>query len=116
MTESSLKTLIETTLTIPVYQGTDTITYPAATLEVTSLPAALIGDGKVIQRQSDVVINLWYKDKTTRDTAVGSLDTALQGQDLISVPDIDTYYDTNAKKYRAIFNFSFIPKEESNGL
>ena len=112
MTESSLKTLIETTLAIPVYEGTDTIVYPAATLEVTALPASLIGDGVCLIRERDVTINLFYKDKAARDTAVGALETALNAGGGVSIPDIDTYYDTTAKKYRAIFTFSFIPKEE----
>lgn len=113
MTEQSLKTLIETAISFPVFEGTDTIVYPGATLEISSLPAVLIGDGKRLVRESDVVINIFTQTKIARDEAVTALDEALDLQTGMSVPDIETYYDTTAKKYRAVITFSFIPREES---
>ena len=113
MTEASLKTLIETTLKIPVFDGEHSIIYPAATLEITGRPATLAGDGKATVRESEVYINLWYESKTDRDTDQALLLAALDMKNGISVPDCSQYYDTTAKKYRSVISFNFIPREET---
>lgn len=102
MTEADLKALIEDTLAIPVFEGKDSIIYPGATLEVTEISTGLFGDGKCVIREADAVINLWYKDKQPRDDAVQDLLIAMDSQPGITSPDVETYYDTTAKKYRAI--------------
>lgn len=106
MTEAGLKTLIETTLAIPVFEGKDSIIYPGATLEVTNIDPSLFGDGLVKTRVCSAVINLWYIDKSARDSAVNSLMTAMDALNIVA-PMIDTYYDTTAKKYRAVFRTQF---------
>lgn len=113
MTESSLTTLIEQTLSIPVFEGKDSIIYPAATLEITGLPAAVIGDGVTKLREAEVTVNLWYTEKAARDSATSTLLAALDSEDGISIPDTMIYYDTTAKKYRTVINFNFIPREEN---
>ena len=113
MTETSLTNLIETTLSIPVYLGSQSIIYPAATLEVTGSPSAVVGDGKSLLREKSVVVNLWYTTKTARDDAESSLLTALDSQDGISIPECESYYDTTAKKFRSVISFNFIPREEN---
>lgn len=113
MTEASLKTLIESTLNIPVFDGQESIVYPAATLEIVGHPAALAGDGKAKIRESEVIINLWYESKSDRDTDEALLLEALDAQDGISVPEVNSYYDTTAKKYRSVISFNFIPREET---
>lgn len=113
MTEASLKTLIETTLEIPVFEGSDSIIYPAATLEIIGHPATLAGDGKAKVREAEAVVNLWYTEKSARDTGCALLLAALDTQDGISVPECSTYYDTNAKKFRSVISFNYIPREET---
>lgn len=110
MTEASLKTLIETTLKIPVYEGQSSIIYPAATLEIIGHPSALNGDGKSEVRETEAVINLWYTGKSARDTDTGLMLAALGTQNGISVPECYTEYDTTAKKYRSVIRFNFIPR------
>lgn len=112
MTEASLKALIETTLSIPVFEGSDSIIYPAATLEVTDRPAVLIGDGHAKIREAEVTVNLWYEEKSARDVASALLLATLDTQDGISVPDCLNYYDTTAKKFRSVISFNFIPRQE----
>ena len=113
MTESSLKTLIETTLNIPVYEGQSSIIYPAATLEIVGHPAALDGDGKAKVRETEAIINLWYISKSNRDTDTALLLATLDAQDGLSVPECSTEYDTTAKKFRSVISFNFIPREET---
>ena len=113
MTEAGLKTLIETTLTIPVFQGQDSIIYPAATLEVTEIKPSLYGDGSSKSRACTAVINLWYTDKAARDTAVISLMAAMDGTSDIVSPDVETYYDITAKKFRAVLQTQFILTTET---
>ena len=113
MTEASLKTLIETTLEIPVFEGSDSITYPAATLEIIGHPATLVGDGKAKVREAEAVVNLWYVDKSARDTGTALFLATLDTQDGISVPECSTYYDTTAKKFRSVISFNYIPREET---
>lgn len=102
MTEADLKQLIEETLNIPVFEGKDSIIYPAATLDITDLNPGMFGDGKCVLREASATINLWYVDKAPRDNAVQDLLIALDSQPGITSPDVETLYDTTAKKYRAI--------------
>lgn len=114
MTESDLKTLIEDTLAIPVFEGKDTIIYPGATLELTSMTPAVIGDGRACRRKQTAYINLFYNDRASLYSAAISLLGVLDASDGISAPDMDTYYDTTAKKYRAVYQFEilYLPEEE----
>lgn len=109
MTEAALQSIIEETLNIPVFLGQESITYPAATLETTVITPALFGDGKSKRRMHDVYINLWYEDKEARDTARNALMAELDQADGITPPEVDTYYDTTAKKYRAVFHSQMLP-------
>ena len=113
MTEASLKTLIETTLSIPVFDGAKSIIYPAATLEIIGHPPALIGDGKAKVREDEAVINLWFEEKSTRDTNEALMLSALENESGLSVPDCSSYYDTTAKKFRSVITFNYIPREET---
>ncbi len=118
MTETSLKTLIETTLEIPVFEGADdnggdSIIYPSATLEFSNFPAATYGDGKPRGRLADVYINLWFKTKSERDTARDLLDAALQAVWGIANADVESYFDTTARKHRAVFSLQLIPFDET---
>ena len=113
MTETSLIELIEDTLAIPVFLGSQSIVYPAATLEITGQPPALIGDGRAKLRESEAVINLWFTEKGERDSDQALLLAALDTQGGISVPECDSYYDTTAKKFRSVIRFNFIPREET---
>ena len=115
MTEVGLKTLIETTLAIPVFEGKDSIRYPAATLEVLKISPALFGDGHSVRREASAEINLWYTDKASRDAAVEAMITAMDAENDITSPEIETYYDTTAKKYRAVIStiYTFIIEEST---
>ena len=112
MIEASLKSLIESTLNIPVFGGAESIIYPSATLEITDHPATLIGDGSAKVREAAASINLWYKEKEPRDAASALLLATLDTQSGISVPDCLNYYDTTAKKFRSVISFNYIPREE----
>ncbi|MCR4625541.1 MAG: hypothetical protein K5795_06200 [Lachnospiraceae bacterium] len=105
MTEEMIKSLIKDTLAIPVFLGSETIVYPGATLEMQSISPVLYGDGKAKRRAYTVYINLWYENKDDRDEAVDTLIPVLDGQDGITAPEIETYYDTTAKKFRAVVTF-----------
>jgi len=113
MTEASLKTLIEETLKIPVFEGADSIIYPAATLEIIGHPATLIGDGKAKVRETEAVINLWFTTKSARDTSEALMLDALEEAGGISVPECNSEYDTTAKKFRSLISFNFITREET---
>ena len=105
MTEEYIKSIIKDTLNIPVFLGQESITYPAATLESTVISPALLGDGKSKSRTMEVYINLWYEDKASRDTALTELMSVLDTESGVTSPEIESYYDTTAKKYRAVFHF-----------
>ena len=105
MTEEYIKGIIEDTLQIPVFLGQESIIYPAATLETTIITPALFGDGKSKSRTLEVYINLWYEEKASRDSALTELMSVLDQTDGISSPEIESYYDTTAKKFRAVFHF-----------
>lgn len=105
MTEEYIKSIIEETLSIPVFLGAESIIYPAATLEFTEISPALFGDGKSKSRTNDVYINIWFEEKDSRDSALAELMSALDQTDGITSPEIENYYDTTAKKFRGVFHF-----------
>lgn len=107
MTEDNLKSIIEGTLAIPVFLGQESIIYPAATLESTTNRTELFGDGKTERRIVTVYIDLWYEDKAGRDEAVSKLLSELDFRTDITSPEVETYYDTTAKKYRATFTAQY---------
>lgn len=114
MTETSLKTFIETTLNIPVFDGADSIVYPSATFEINGHPALLVGEGKAVIRGAEATINIWCEEKAERDAKTTLLLDALDaGNSISSVPDCSTFYDTTAKKFRSVISFNFIPREET---
>lgn len=106
--EDELKNLIETAINIPCYLEGDSITFPGATVAVSSDSPRLIGDGAAASIVHTAYINLWYVSRSDRDTATASLVEALQGYRNSTPPDIERYYDTTAKKHRAVINFEFI--------
>ena len=106
MTEEYIQSIIEDTLNIPVFLGQESIKYPAATLEITLITPALFGDGKSKSRTMEVYINLWYEDKDSRDSALTELMSVLDTEDGVTSPEIESYYDITAKKYRAVFHFN----------
>ena len=110
MTEDNIKSIIEETLNIPVFLGQDSIIYPAATLEIQVITPALFGDGKSKRRIQDVYINIWYEEKDSRDTALTELMSALDQTDGITAPNVESYYDTTAKKFRGVFHFQLLPQ------
>lgn len=112
MTSDAIKSIIEGTLSIPVFLGAESIIYPAATLEIQLQNPALFGDGKSVRRAYDVFINLWYEDKDSRDSALAELISALDQTNGITSPDVESYYDTTAKKFRAVFHFTALPEYE----
>ncbi len=109
MTETDIKNIIEETLDIPVFLGQESIIYPAATLEIQVITPALFGDGKSKRRIQDVHVNIWYEEKDSRDTAQAELMSALDQTDGITAPNVESYYDTTAKKYRSVFRFQLLP-------
>ena len=105
MTEDNIKSIIEETLNIPVFLGQESIIYPSATLEVQVITPALFGDGKANRRTEDCFVNIWYEEKDSRDTALTELMSVLDQTDGITPPEVESIYDTTAKKYRGIFHF-----------
>lgn len=110
MTETDIKGIIEETLNIPVFLGQESIIYPAATLEVQVITPALFGDGKAKRRTEDCFVNIWFEDKDARDTALAELISALDQTDGITSPNVESYYDTTAKKFRGVFHFQLLPQ------
>lgn len=109
MTEENMKSIIEETLNIPVFLGQESIKYPSATLEaeLNNMPE-LFGDGLTERRAVTTYINLWYEEKSARDEAVIKLLSVLDFRTDITAPEIESYYDTTAKKYRAVFTVRYI--------
>lgn len=104
MTYSDLKTLIESTLSIPVYTDAMSITYPSATIECYKRIPRLFGEGKAKARVDVYQIDIWYLTREDRDAAQALLESALDSSNVTGA-DIESYYDTTAHKFRATFHF-----------
>lgn len=107
MTESLVKSMIETACNIPVFEAADSIIFPGATVVITQYNPELFGDGKATARVNSATVDLWYTNKADRDAAVTAFVAALEQEALTTSPDIFTLYDTTAKKWRATLTFEF---------
>lgn len=99
-----MKTLIETTLNIPVYAPEDTITFPSATYEERRISPDNFGDGACKTEAIDCYIELYYKSATDRDTAAELLKTTIG--DSYGGITITKSFDSIARVYRATLSYT----------
>lgn len=99
-----MKTLIETTLNIPVYEAEDTITFPSATYEERRIAPDNYGDGACKTEATDCYIDLYYKSRPERDTAVGLLKAAIGDSYGGIITNLS--FDVTARAYRATLTFT----------
>lgn len=109
--EDEIKELIESVLHIPVFLEGDSIIFPGAVISLLPEVPRLHGDGKGVSYVNDVEISLYYNDRTMRDIAAGELMAALNAIVGYTSAELERYYDTTAKKHRAVFRFETINKE-----
>lgn len=104
--ESSLKTMIEAALNIPVTLDGENMIFPCATIQIReSASEGLYGDGKNEESIAICQIDLWYEDRTAWKTAESTLKTRIKSQ--ITAPEVSfSGYDTYSAKYRTTFTFN----------
>lgn len=105
--EDELKKLIEETLNIPCDLDPGAMVFPGATVEVYLRNPEAYGDGQPGEIVCYVSISLYYHKRKDRDTAADKLVPALVAAGYL-YPTDERYYDTEARKYRAVFNTSKI--------
>lgn len=105
MTQAGLKALLETTLNVPCFEAGDSAIYPCSTYEFIDDNATLHGDGEGKVREHNVQVDLWYTERTGRDTAYNLMLAALVSEST-TTPDVLLTYDRTACVWRATFNFS----------
>lgn len=105
--EEEVKKLIEETLDIPCVLDDGAMVFPGATVEVYLRNPEAFGDGQPEEIVDYVTINLYYPKRTERDAAADKLVPVLASSGYL-YPTDERYYDTEAKKYRAVLNTSKI--------
>ena len=105
--EDELKELIERTLEIPCCLDTGAMVFPGATVEVYLRNPEAYGDGQPEEIVCYVSISLYYNKREERDSTANKLVPALVAAGYL-YPTDERYYDTEARKYRAVFNTSKI--------
>ena len=105
--EEELKELIESTLDIPCELETGAMMFPGATVEVYLHNPEAYGDGQPEEIVNYVTINLYYPKRKDRDAAAEKLIPVLVANGYL-YPTDERYYDTVARKYRAVLNTSKI--------
>lgn len=109
--EDELKELIETILNIPCKLDSESIVYPAATINSFLDSPELFGDGKCTAEISSISIGLWYLDRMARNEAVKLLKPALEAAGY-TAPTVHKYFDTTARVHRATLTTEKLIKEE----
>lgn len=105
--EEELKELIERTLDIPCELETGAMVFPGATVEVYLRNPEAYGDGQPEEIVNYVTVNLYYQDRKKRNAAADKLIPVLVTNGYLHPTD-ERYYDTVARKYRAVLNTSKI--------
>lgn len=108
MTLNNLKNVIAELLNVPVYDDGASITFPSVTVMILNNSPGVHGDGKGLSRVQSIRIDLWYMSEDDRNTAVQRLLSKLEALPGITSPDIISIFDTQARKYRATFDFEMI--------
>ena len=108
MNKVELKKKIEEVLRVPVYDDGGSITYPSVTVAMTQNAPGILGDGKSLSRVFGVKVDLWYLTEEGRDQAESLIYDMLEKMDGVTTPDIISVFDTQARKYRATFDFEMI--------
>lgn len=106
-----LETLIKNALNIPVFDESESIVYPAATIGDYLESPELFGDGKCTAETSSISIGLWYLDRIARNEAVKLLKPALAAAGY-TAPTVHKYFDTTARVHRATLSTEKMIKEE----
>ena len=105
--EEELKKLIEETLIIPCELGAGAMVFPGATVEVYLRNPEAYGDGQPEVIANYVTVNLYYQESKKRDAAADKLIPVLVSNGYL-YPKDERYYDTVARKHRAVLNTSKI--------
>ena len=105
--EEEIKKLIEETLNIPCELDTGAMVFPGATVEEFLRNPEAYGDGQPEEIVSYVTINLYYPKREERNKAVDNLVPKLVAAGY-QYPTDERYYDTEARKHRAVLNTSKI--------
>lgn len=103
--EAELKELIESTLEIPCTLDAGPLVWPSAELQVYLENPECFGDGAPSAIVNYISVELWYKDRISRDDAVNKLVPEIHAKGY-TYPTVERFYDTTAKKYRATLKFS----------
>lgn len=106
-----LRTLIKEALIIPVFDESESIVYPSATIGDYLESPELFGDGECLEESTSLFISLWYQDQTARDEAAKTLKKALVAAGY-SAPTVHKYFDTQSRTFRAVLNTEKIIEEE----
>ena len=106
-----LETLIKNALNIPVFDESESIVYPAATIGDYLESPELFGDGKCEEESTSISIGLWYEDRAARDEAAKTLKKSLVAAGY-AAPTVHKYFDANSRKYRAVLDTEKIIEEE----
>ena len=109
--KDELKELIEKTLVIPVFDESESIVYPSATIGDYLENPELFGDGNCVEESTSISIGLWYQDRTARDEAAKKLKKALVEAGY-SAPTVHRYFDANSRTFRAVLDTEKILREE----
>ena len=109
--DEELKKLIEDALDIPVYDESESITYPAATIGDYLESPELFGDGECVEESAGISIGLWYLGRAARNDAVKILKKELVAAGY-SAPSVHKYFDSHSRTFRAVLDTEKIMKEE----
>lgn len=105
--EEELREVIRTTLDIPCELDAGAMLFPGATVEVYLRNPEAYGDGQPEEIVNYATISLYYPKRTERDAAADKLVPKLVAAGYL-YPTDERYYDTEARKYRAVINTSKI--------
>lgn len=109
--ENEIKELIINTLNIVQVEPSQRLSLPCFILDYSYLERGnVFGDGKCKLSDHYVQIDIYYMQKDAFNQAITQLKNALINKYVY--PNIDSYFDTTNKFYRATFQFVVQEREE----
>ncbi len=106
-----IKTLIETTLGIPVIELSEPILSPCATWYKSLEETELSGDGDETEVSDTYEIDIWCEERELSEIYSTQLKRAITLVDYLTIPSVQISYDTNGKVWRADLNFKYLKED-----
>ena len=106
-----IKTMIESTLNIPVIDLSEPLLYPCATWYKSMEETELSGNGDETEVSDTYEVDIWCQERDLSESYSVLLKKAIALINYFTIPYVQISYDKDGKAWRANLNFKYIKED-----